>query len=107
LKAVLFDQNDKEIKKIPVRELTDALKKKSNRLEIEVANLWINRLIGDENQPWDGIEDGKWPDWLLNGTPRKNARYTFTIPHYYKKNDPLSESGLIGPVVIKVSERLH
>ena len=30
LKAVLFDKDDKEIKKIPVRELTDALKKSDN-----------------------------------------------------------------------------
>jgi hypothetical protein len=84
--------------------ITDALKRKGNRLEIEVANLWINRLIGDESEPWDGVTGGKWPEWLLNGTSRESKRFTFTTHHFYKKGDPLSESGLIGPVCIKVSD---
>jgi hypothetical protein len=82
-------------------DITDVLKRKSNSLEIEVANLWINRLIGDESQPWDGVKDDKWPEWLLNGTQRERKRYTFTTHHFYKKDDPLTESGLIGPVTIK------
>jgi hypothetical protein len=81
-----------------------AVKKKDNTLEIEVANLWINRLIGDENMPWDGIEGGRWPDWLLNKTPRPGRRYTFTTYRYYKKDDPLVVSGLLGPVRILESE---
>jgi hypothetical protein len=76
----------------------DAIREKRNKLEIEVANLWVNRLIGDENKPWDGIEQGKWPDWLLNGTGRTSERFTFTTHRYYKKSDDLSPSGLIGPV---------
>ena len=86
--------------------ITDILKKKGNHLEIEIANLWINRLIGDESQPWDGIKDGKWPEWLLNGTKRESKRYTFTTYRYYKKDDPLSESGLIGPVSIKMAKNI-
>jgi hypothetical protein len=81
--------------------ITDALKRKGNQLEIEVANLWINRLIGDESQPWDGVKDNKWPDWLLNGTPRESKRFTFTTHRYYKENDTLAESGMMGPVTIK------
>ncbi len=84
--------------------ITDCIKKKSNRLTIEVANLWINRLIGDEIKPYDGIENGKWPDWLTEGKPRTSGRYTFTTHHYYKKGDPLSESGLIGPVRIETTK---
>jgi hypothetical protein len=80
--------------------ITSALKKKGNLLEIEVANLWMNRLIGDEALPDDGIKDHKWPEWLLNGTPRTSGRYTFTTHRYYKKGDPLVESGLMGPVTI-------
>jgi hypothetical protein len=76
------------------------LKEKGNCLEIEVVNLWINRLIGDEREPWDGIEKGQWPDWLLNGEPRPTNRYTFTTHRFYKQGDPLVESGLIGPVKI-------
>ncbi len=78
------------------------LKGKDNLLEIEVANLWINRLIGDEDQPWDGVTDGKWPEWLLNGTQRPSKRFTFTTHRFYKKDDPLAPSGLIGPVTLKV-----
>ena len=84
--------------------ISDALRKKNNHLEIEVANLWINRLIGDESKPWDGVEDGKWPEWLLKGTPRKSGRYTFTTHRYYKEGDSLVESGLIGPVQLLISD---
>ncbi|MFH0761364.1 MAG: glycosyl hydrolase [Bacteroidota bacterium] len=82
-------------------EITQAVKARGNKLEIEVANLWTNRLIGDENEPDDGVIDGKWPEWLLNGTRRPIKRYTFTTYHYYKKGDPLIESGLMGPVTIR------
>jgi hypothetical protein len=78
--------------------ISDAVRKKGNELEIEVVNLWANRLIGDESRPDDGIQDGKWPDWLMNGTPRPSNRYTFTTHHFYKKDNPLFESGLMGPV---------
>lgn len=84
--------------------ITGLLKDKENNLEVEVANLWINRLIGDEKQPWDGVTDGKWPDWLLNETDRPTRRFTFTTHRFYGKDDPLSESGLIGPVCIKEAQ---
>ena len=54
-------------------KITDVLKEKDNELEIEVANLWVNRLIGDETKPWDGVENGKWPEWLVGGKA-KNQR---------------------------------
>jgi hypothetical protein len=88
-------------------DISDIMKKDDNHLEVEVANLWINRLIGDESQPWDGIKDGKWPEWLLNGTQRESKRYTFVVHRYYKKDDPLSESGLLGPVSIKMSKKFQ
>ncbi|MCK9617743.1 MAG: glycosyl hydrolase [Lentimicrobiaceae bacterium] len=84
--------------------ISGAVKKKGNKLEIDVANLWANRLIGDESLPDDGIKDNKWPDWLLNGTPRTSGRYTFTTHRFYKKDDPLMESGLLGPVSILESK---
>lgn len=76
------------------------LKTGQNLLEIEVANRWPNRLIGDEFLPDDGIRDGKWPDWLLHHTPRTSGRYTFTPHRFYKKDSPLLPSGLLGPVRI-------
>ena len=81
-------------------DISNAVKKKGNKLEIEVANLWPNRLIGDEHLPYDGIKDGKFPDWLLNNTPRTSGRITFTTVNYYKKDSPLLESGLIGTCTI-------
>jgi len=78
--------------------ITDAVKEKGNTLEIDVANLWANRLIGDESFPDDGVKDGKWPDWVVNGTQRPSRRYTFTTHRFYKKDDPLLESGLRGTV---------
>ncbi|MDR1154158.1 MAG: hypothetical protein LBL04_05555, partial [Bacteroidales bacterium] len=77
-----------------------AVKSKNNALEIEVVNLWPNRLTGDEQLPYDGPEHGRWPQWLLDGKPRTSERYTFAAHRHYNKNSPLLESGLIGPVTI-------
>ena len=46
-------------------DIAGLLKKNENVLEIEVANLWPNRLIGDEQLPDDGIKDEKWPEFLV------------------------------------------
>jgi len=62
-------------------DVTKALQPGSNRIEIKVTNLWINRLIGDAQ-----IGTGK--------------KYTFTLGHPYQANSPLERSGLLGPVAI-------
>ena len=80
--------------------ITKAVKSKGNKLEIEIANLWPNRLIGDEQLPNDGIIGGKWPDWLKEKKPRTSGRYTFTTFRHFTKDSPLLESGLIGPVTV-------
>ncbi len=79
-------------------EITDALKDGNNLLEIEVANLWPNRLIGDERFPDDGIQNGHWPDWILEGKPRPSDRMTFSSHKFYHADSPLLKSGLFGPV---------
>jgi hypothetical protein len=81
-------------------DISKAAKTKGNQLEIEVVNLWANRLIGDEQLPYDGIENGRWPDWFTNGTPRTSGRYTFTTYRHFRKDSPLLESGLLGPVTV-------
>ena len=52
----------------------------SNRLEVKVANLWVNRLIGDQQS---GAE-----------------KTTFTAAPTYRPDAPLRPSGLIGPVTL-------
>jgi len=60
----------------------EVLKQTGNELEIEVANLWGNRLIGD----------GKLP-------PEQRRAKTDQVAWKYKENDDhLSPSGLLGPV---------
>ena len=82
-------------------EITSALQSGENKLEIQVINLWPNRLIGDEQLPDDGIQNGQWPEWLLQGTPRPSKRLTFTTYKHYGKDSPLLESGLLGPVTLQ------
>jgi len=87
-------------------DITEVVKSKGNQLTIEVANLWPNRLIGDEQLPDDGIRDGQWPEWLIKGQPRTSGRHTFTTYRHYTKDSPLLPSGLIGPVRIVSSPGL-
>ncbi len=69
--------------------ISKAVKKQGNRLEIEVTNLWPNRLIGDERLPDDGIRDGRWPEWLMEKKPRTSGRFTFVTHRHYTKDSPL------------------
>ena len=49
LKAVLFDASNKEIKKIPVRELTDSLKKSNNITTVVFDGIITQRLLDIAN----------------------------------------------------------
>jgi beta-galactosidase/beta-glucuronidase len=68
--------------KTPFRvNVTSALKPGANTLEIKVTNLWVNRLVGDQ-QP-DAVK-----------------KYTYTAQQFYRADSPLLPSGLLGPVRI-------
>ena len=61
-------------------DISNAIKSGNNDLEIEVANLWPNRLIGDAGKP-------------------ESERFTWTIrKHPYNTKSELLPSGLLGPV---------
>ncbi|GIV16686.1 MAG: hypothetical protein KatS3mg022_2121 [Armatimonadota bacterium] len=84
-------------------DVTDLLRPGENLLEVQVANLWVNRMIGDEQLPEDSSRnpDGtlrEWPAWLLEGRPSPMGRYTFTTWRLWRKDSPLQPSGLLGPV---------
>ncbi len=89
-------------------EVTYALIEGANWLEIGVTNLWVNRMLGDEELPEDSDRnpDGTlraWPRWVEEGRPSPTGRFTFTSWRLWKKGEPLVESGLIGPVTLRVS----
>ncbi len=84
--------------------VSEMIKEKGNTLEIEVVNLWGNRMIGDEQLPEDGVKDGQWPTWLLNNEPRTSGRFTFAPRRFYQKDSPLQSSGLLGPVTVEIAD---
>ena len=62
-------------------DVTGILKPGRNEVQIKVTNLWVNRLIGDQQ-------------------PDATTKYTFADVKPYKADSPLLPSGLLGPVTI-------
>lgn len=69
-------------------DVTSALRPGANRLELEVTNLWPNRLIGDQQLP-------------------EAQRVTWTTSSPYKADSPLLPSGLLGPVVLRTAAEIR
>lgn len=61
--------------------VTGAVKQGENIIEIRVTNLWVNRLIGDQQKGAD-------------------KKITYTTMPFYRADSPLLPSGLMGPVQI-------
>ncbi len=86
-------------------DASDALKKGTNELEIQVANRWINRLLGDRQEPDANVRTVKFKNGLMGGKEFRTGRYTFTTKQAmgsFNFTEPLP-SGLLGPIrVMKV-----
>jgi hypothetical protein len=63
-------------------DITNSLKSGDNSIQLDVTNLWPNRIIGDAQ-------------------PSNTHAYTSTNIRKYTKDSPLLPSGLIGPVTIE------
>jgi hypothetical protein len=93
-------------------DVTSLLKPGQNMLKVRVTNLWVNRLIGDEQYPddceWNGKPLKRWPDWFVQGEPRPvQERLTFTTWKHWTKDDTPLESGLMGPVRLVPAKRVR
>lgn len=102
-------------------DITDFIDGGDNEVEIEVTNLWPNRMIGDEQLPDDmewsepirysyapgnpviGRQMKSVPEWLAKGLPRpQQGRKAVVSFKFFEKDEPLLPSGLLGPVTIVV-----
>jgi hypothetical protein len=74
--------------KLPFRiNISGALKQGENTIEIKVTNLWVNRLIGDQQ-------------------PGVTSKITYTTMPFYRADSPLLPSGLLGPVsILSIEEK--
>ena len=106
-------------------EITKFVRAGRNELEVRVTNAWTNRLVGDEQEPDDGVRSQelcsfreadhkeiklgrpyvRFPDAVLNNTPRTVKRYAFAAWNYDLSDADLKESGLLGPVAVLTTAR--
>jgi len=83
-------------------EISSAIAEGNNKLVIEVANRWVNRLVGDKDAPDANVRTVKFENGLLEGKEFSTGRYTFT-PEMALNQLPskLLPSGLLGPLSIQ------
>ncbi len=104
-------------------DITDVVKPGANTVSLKVTNLWANRMIADAALPEEGkFVEGDWPigerfaadgskttvmarkitalpDWYKTGHAKPpGGRVTFTPWTFYQPDEPLLDSGLLGPV---------
>lgn len=119
--------------KAPYRvDITDAVRPGANAVSLAVTNLWANRMIADAALPEEGkFVDGDWaigqrfsedgkrkqdilarkivelPDWYKAGHSKPSGgRVTFTPWTFYQPDEPLLDSGLLGPVRVVFADEV-
>ncbi|MDP5279817.1 glycosyl hydrolase [Sphingomonas sp. DG1-23] len=110
-------------------DITDVARPGANHVELAVTSLWPNRLIGDARLPDpDKYVPGEWPvgdtvaadgsrkprfagklaalpAWYREGKPMpKGERVTFATWKFFDADEPLLDSGLLGPVRLVFAE---
>lgn len=80
-----------------IADITEHLKKGENRLEIAVSNLWINRLVGDQQLP---------PEERKTSTNLRNSKGRYSLDRFSEPDGDkyLRYSGLMGPVRVEFSK---
>ncbi|MDI9551749.1 MAG: glycosyl hydrolase family 43 [Bacteroidales bacterium] len=91
-------------------DITETAAAGENALKVEVANLWTNRLIGDAQTPdvyasVGGMRaGGSLPEWYLKGEPKPDdGKVAYSVVKFFEADEPLYDSGLVGPVVIRTA----
>jgi hypothetical protein len=79
--------------------LTGAARSGDNELEIDVANVWQNRLIGDAGLP---EEQRRTKTNVILEQGERTRRYRCSSVNTI---DPLTPSGLIGPVRLEFGQQ--
>ena len=71
-------------------DVTDVVKPGKNTLKVAVTNTWKNRLVGDSGLP-----------------ESDRITWTWAKDKWFKPDEPLELSGLIGPVMLKTAREVR
>ncbi len=79
-------------------DLTGLVNSGKNDLEVEVTNLWVNRLIGDADLPPE-------KRFTKTNVALQKGKRTLRVFQGFGSTDPLETSGLLGPVQLEFGQQ--